>query len=174
MLKWFDENAKGAFVPWTKIEHPDFPGKTAEVGGYAPFVRSNPPEQLLETLAQKHGEFLTVLAGKFPDVRVRNTKIKNLGESIYDVTVQIENAGYLPTSLAQGSVTREVHPTRVEVSLDDKAVLSGTRRVTLNAIEGSGGMREVRWVVHAPGLQKLKIKVSSMLGGSLEAEIDLQ
>jgi hypothetical protein len=174
VLKWFDKNAKEAFVPWKKIEHPDFPGKTVEVGGYAPFAKSNPPEQLLENLATKHGEFLTALAAKFPEVRLRTSKVKSLGEGIYDITLQIENAGYLPTSLAQGNVTREVHPTRVEINLDDKAVLSGSKRVTLNAIEGSGGMNEVRWVVHAPNTPKVKVAVNSMLGGSFETDIDLK
>lgn len=174
LLKWFDENAKDAFLPWKKFEHPDFPGKTVEVGGYAPFAKSNPPEQLLEALAQKHGEFLTTLAGKFPEVRLRSTKVKSLGEAIYDITVQIENVGYLPTSLAQGNVTREVHPMRVEIKVDDKAVLSGNKRATLSAIEGSGGMKEVRWVVHAPNAQKPGIVVTSALGGSFETEIDLK
>jgi hypothetical protein len=174
LLKWFDENARDAFLPWKKIEHSDFPGKTVEVGGYAPFARSNPPEQLLEGLAQKHGEFLTTFAGKFPEVRLRSSKVKSLGESIYDITLQVENVGYLPTSLAQGNVTREVHPTRVEIKVDDKAVLSGTKRTTLNAIEGSGGMKEVRWVVHAPNTQKLGVSVISMLGGTFESEIDLR
>jgi hypothetical protein len=174
VLKWFDENAKGAFVPWQKIEHPDFPGKTAEIGGYAPFVRSNPPEQLLEGLAQKHGEFLMALALKFPAVRLRSSKVKPLGESLYDITVQIENTGYLPTSLTQGNVTREVFPTRLELKLEDKAIVSGTKRVMLDKIEGSGGMKEVRWVVHAPKMQKITLTVTSMLGGSFETEIDLK
>jgi len=174
VLKWFDENAKEAFVPWKRIDHPDFPGKTVEVGGYAPFARSNPPEQLLEGLAQKHGEFLTALAQKFAEVRLRASKVKNLGESLYDITVQIENTGYLPTSLTQGNVTREVFPTRVEIKLDDKSVVSGTKRVMLDKIEGSGGMKEVRWVVHAPNMQKVRLNVTSMLGGSFESDIDLK
>ena len=117
---------------------------------------------------------MTILAGKFPEVRLRNSKVKSLGESIFDITVQIENAGYLPTSLAQGNVTREVHPTRVEIKLDDKAVLSGSKRTVLNVIEGSGGMKEVRWVVHAPNKQKVGIAVNSMLGGAFETEIELK
>jgi hypothetical protein len=174
VLKWFDENAKGAFVPWQKINHPDFPGKTVEIGGYAPFVRSNPPEQLLEALAQKHGEFLTALAQKFPAVRLRSSKVKPLGESLYDITVQIENTGYLPTSLTQGNVTREVFPTRAELKLDDKAIVSGTRRVMLDKIEGSGGMKEVRWIIHGPNMQRVTLSVTSMLGGSFESEIELK
>jgi len=173
-LKWFDENAKEAFVPWRKIEHPDFPGKNVEIGGYAPFARSNPPERLLEGLAQKHGVFLTQLAEKFPELRVRQTKVKDLGEGVFDVTVQIENSGYLPTALAQGGATREVNPTLVELKLDEKAILSGNKRTALNAIEGSGAMKEVRWVVHAPNSSKVGLSVRSTLGGSFDAEIELK
>ena len=173
-LKWFEENAKESFVPWRKIEHPDFPGKNVEIGGYAPFARSNPPEQLLEGLAQKHAVFLTQLAEKFPELRVRQTKVRNLGEGVWDVTVQIENSGYLPTSLAQGGVTREVHPTLVELKLEEKAILSGTKRTTLDAIAGSGGMKEVRWVVHARNTSKVGVTVKSTLGGSFDAEIELK
>jgi len=173
-LKWFEENAKDSFVPWRKIEHPDFPGKNVEVGGYAPFARSNPPERLLEGLAQKQATFLTQLAEKFPELRVRQTKVKSLGEGVWDVTVQIENSGYLPTALAQAGVTREVHPTLVELKLDEKAILSGAKRTALNAIEGSGGMKEVRWIVHAPNTSKVGISVQSTLGGSFDTEIELK
>ncbi len=33
------------FVPWTAIEHPDFPDKKVEVGGFKPFYRLNPPAE---------------------------------------------------------------------------------------------------------------------------------
>jgi hypothetical protein len=174
LLKWFDENAKESFIPWRKIEHPDFPGKTVEVGGYAPFARSNPPERLLEGLAQKHGAFLTQFAEKFPELRVRQSKVKSLGDGVFDITLQIENSGYLPTALTQGGTTREVHPTLVELKLDEKAILSGTKRAVLNAIEGSGGMREVRWIVHAPNTTKVGVSVRSTFAGSFDAEIELK
>ena len=174
LLKWFDEHAKDSFIPWRKIEHPDFPGKNVEVGGFAPFARSTPPQPLLEGLAEKHAVFLTQLSEKFPELRVRQDKVKSLGDGVFDITVQIENGGYLPTALAQGGVTREVHPTLVELKIDEKAILSGTKRAVLNAIEGSGGMREVRWVVHAPNTTRVTVNVRSTFAGSFDAEIELK
>ncbi|MHC4438410.1 MAG: M14 family metallopeptidase, partial [Planctomycetota bacterium] len=50
-LKWFDEHAPQAFVEWQTIEHPDFPGKRAEVGGYRPFALTNPPAQMVGEIA---------------------------------------------------------------------------------------------------------------------------
>jgi hypothetical protein len=172
-LKWAEANAPELFVPWKAFAHPDFPGKTVEIGGFAPFAKTNPPEKLLEDLAKKHSHFLTDLAGKLPRVGIRKTAVIALGESVYDVRVQVENTGYLPTSLAQGNVTREVYPTRVVLTnIADKALLSGTKRTMLGPIEGSGGMKEVRWVIHAKG--RIDLEVVSMLGGTVRTNIDLK
>jgi hypothetical protein len=172
-LKWIDENAKESFVPWKAYEHPDFPGEKAEIGGFAPFAKTNPPEKLLGDLAAKHGKFLTDLAGKLPRVGIRKTEAKPLGESVYDVTVQVENTGYLPTALAQGGLTREVIPTRVLLKTEDKFILSGARMTMLNAIP-PGDEKEVRWVVRAKGMKKLEVEVISALAGRTQASIELK
>jgi hypothetical protein len=172
-LKWIDENAKESFVPWKAREHPDFPGKKVEVGGLAPFARSNPPEKLLGEITAKHGKFLTELAGKLPRIGTRKSEAKHLGGSVYDVTVQVENTGYLPTMLAQGGLTREVHPTRVVLKTDPKFLLSGERTTMLNAVQ-TGEMKEVRWVVRAKGAKKLEVEVISMLGGRTQTSVELK
>jgi len=172
-LKWIDENAKESFVPWKAYEHPDFPGKKAEIGGFAPFAKTNPPEKLLGELAAKHGKFLTDLAGKLPRVGIRKTEAKPLGESVYDVTVLVENTGYLPTALAQGGLTREVIPTRVLLKTEDKFILSGARMTMLNAIP-PGDTKEVRWVVRAKGVKKLEVEIISTLAGRTQTSIELK
>jgi hypothetical protein len=172
-LKWIDENAKESFVPWKAYEHPDFPGKKVEIGGLAPFARTNPPEKLLGELAAKHGKFLTDLAGKLPRIGIRKTEAKHLGESIYDLTVQVENTGYLPTTLAQGGQTREVNPTRVVLKTDQKFLLSGERTTMLNAIQ-AGEMKEVRWIVRAKGAKKLDVEIISVLAGRTQASVELK
>jgi len=172
-LKWIDENSKDSFVPWKAYEHPDFPGKKAEIGGFAPFTRTNPPEKLLGDLAAKHGKFLTDLAGKLPRIGIRKIEAKHLGESVFDVTVQVENTGYVATALAQGGLTREVLPTRVMLKTEDKFILSGNRVTMLNAIAG-GDAKEVRWVVRAKGAKKLEVEVVSALGGQAQTSIELK
>jgi hypothetical protein len=172
-LKWIDENASESFVPWKAYEHPDFPGRKVEIGGFAPFARTNPPEKLLADLAAKHGKFLTDLAGKLPRIGIRKTEAKPLGESVYDVTVQVENTGYLPTALGQGGLTREVYPTRVVLKTEDKFILSGDRITMLNAIQG-GATKDVRWVVRAKGAKKLDVEIISMLSGRMQTSIELK
>jgi hypothetical protein len=174
LLKWLTDNSPESFVQWKAYDHPDFPGKKVEIGGFAPFAKSNPPTKNLEELAAKHGKFLTELASKFPRLALRKSEIKSLGNQVYDITLQIENTGYLPTSLAQGTTTREVHPIRVILNLPDAAILSGTRITMLPPIEGSGGMREVRYVVYAKNKTELEIEVVSAFAGSFRKVIDLK
>jgi len=50
-VKWADSmGVADYFVPWTEIDHPDFPGAKAEVGGFKPFVRNNPPVKFLDSI----------------------------------------------------------------------------------------------------------------------------
>jgi hypothetical protein len=174
-LKWLDQNAPESFIPWKPFDHPDFKGKTVEIGGFAPFAKSNPPEKLLEEISQKHITFLTQLIGKLPRIGFRKIEVKPLGNSVYDVVVQIQNTGYLPTSLAQGEISHEVHQTRVEmINVDDAQILSGRKRTMLGTIPGSGGMQEARWILSGRGKNRIQLRVTSMLGGVIEEAIELK
>jgi hypothetical protein len=172
-LKWVQEQAPATFLPWQRFEHPDFPGKKVEVGGFAPYAKNVPPETVLTNLLSKHARFLSQLAGKLPRIGIRQTKTKALGNGVYEVTIQVENTGYLPTSLSQGQATNEVLPTRLVLEVDDSALLAGTRITQLGSIEGSGGSREVRFTVHAKNRDSLSLKVVSALGGTVQKTIQL-
>jgi hypothetical protein len=172
-LKWFDEHSPEAFVEWRPIEHPDFPEQRVEVGGYRPFALTNPPAALVEQIVAKQSDFLTKAAQKLPRIGVRKVEARHLGRSVYEVKFQIENTGFLPTELAQGRRTRDVHPTRLVLKLDDKFFLSGSRITTLPAIRGSGGMVEERFIVRVPGRDGIDFEVISMLAGHLEGSIEL-
>jgi alkylated DNA nucleotide flippase Atl1 len=172
-LKWFDENAAKAFVKWHRVEHPDFPNQRVEVGGYAPFALTNPPAAMVEQIATKHADFLTSAAQRLPRVGLRKIGTRHLGRSVYEVRIEVENTGFLPTSLAQGRTTREVYPTRLVVDLDDRYFLSGARFTTLPTIRGSGGMVEARYTIKAPDCKKIGFEVVSMLAGRVEGTIEL-
>jgi hypothetical protein len=96
VLKWFEENAPSGFVPWKEFKHPDFPDQKVEIGGWAPFARSVPPERVLAKLVNAHKQFLTDLASQLPRVGVREAEVKHLGNSVYELQLLIENSGYLP------------------------------------------------------------------------------
>lgn len=172
-LRWLDTNAPSAFVAWKRIEHPDFPGKEVEVGGFAPFAQSNPPENLLEDLVKRHVTFLNSLPSKLPRVEIRKSVVRHLGNSVFDVEVDIANRGYLPTALAQGELSREVNATRVTLQVAEKSILSGTRRVMLGTLAGSGGREKARWILNGRDLPNARVEVVSALGGSAEVTLEL-
>ena len=172
-LKWFDEHAPQAFVEWQPIDHPDFPGRHAEVGGYHPFTQTNPPAEMVGEIAAKHADFLTKAAQRLPRIGVRKVECRHLGRSVYEIEIQVENVGFLPTVLEHGQTTREVHPTRLVIELDDEAFLSGSRITNLPAIRGSGGMVELRYIVRVPEQEKIDFEVVSMLAGKVKGSVEL-
>jgi hypothetical protein len=172
-LKWFDEHAPDAFLKWQPIEHPDFPGRRAEVGGYRPFALTNPPAEMVGEIAAKHADFLTKAAQKLPRIGVRKVECRHLGRSVYEVKIQVENTGFLPTVLEHGQTTREIYPTRLVMELDDESFLSGSRITNLPAIRGSGGMVELRYIVRVPEKQKIDFEVISMLAGKIKGSVEL-
>ncbi len=172
-LKWFDKHAPQAFVKWQAIEHPDFQDKLVEVGGYSPFALTNPPTGMLGQIAAKHNDFLTTVAQRLPRIGIRKTESLHLGQSVYEIKIQIENSGFLPTSLKHGQTTREVYPTQLTIALDDDLILSGTRITNLPVIQGSGGMTELRYIIRAPGKKEICFEVVSMLAGRIKGTIDL-
>ena len=173
-LAWFDQHDPNAFVPWQTFDHPDFPGQTVEIGGYRPYALSNPPAHLTEELAEHQARFLTECAGLLPRIALRDIEVKPLGQSVYEVEIQIENTGFLPTSLSQGQRTREVYPTRLILDVPDTALLTGQRIQALDVMQGSGGMSKARWTLHCPDRTELKFEVVSMLAGRLQGTVTLE
>lgn len=172
-LKWFDEHAPQAFVKWQPIEHPDFPNQHVEVGGYSPFALTNPPVAMIEQIAAKHADFLTTVAQRLPRIGIRKIESRHLGQSVYEVKIQVENTGFLPTSISHGRTTREIYPTRLVIELDDRFFLSGTRITNLPVLQGSGGMVQVRYIIRSSSSKKIDFKVISMLAGQVNGTIEL-
>ncbi len=173
-LAWFEQNDPSAFVPWTPIDHPDFPDQTVEIGGYAPYALSNPPSHLIEDVTEHQTRFLTECAGLLPRIAVRDIKVRHLGKSVFDVEIQIENTGFLPTSLSQGQRTREVYPTRLILDVPDTALLTGQKIQALTPMPGSGAMSKAHWTLHCPDQTELNFSVVSMLAGRLEGTVTLE
>jgi hypothetical protein len=172
-LAWYDKHASKAFVPWQSYDHPDFPEQGVVIGGYRPYALANPPAHLIADVTTKQKAFLTEAAQTLPRIHIRDTKVKHLGQSIFEVKFQVENTGFLPTVLAHGRRSRAVFPTRLVIDVTDIKLLSGERVQRLDALEGSGGMAEVRFVLHSPKQQPICFEVISMLAGRVTGTIEL-
>ena len=78
-LKYAENNKmENVFVPWTPVNHPDFPGKTTEVGGIKPFAMINPPADSLEHLISKNYKFIKAVASMHPELEFLDIKTENV------------------------------------------------------------------------------------------------
>jgi hypothetical protein len=173
-LRWFAAKGIDGFVSWQAIEHPDFPGKTVEVGGFKPFYRLNPPSAELDGLAAKQTTFLAQLAENFSRLEIREPKAASLGGGVYRITVKVANAGYLPTMPEMGSVNGEAYPLQVALTLpEDAQFLRGHTRERIGRLTGNGDEREHEWLVRfskaAP--PSIRVKARAPAVGAVETDV---
>ncbi len=176
-LRWFAGEKIDGFVPWQPVEHPDFPGRRVEVGGFMPFVRRNPPIGMVESLAEKHEQFLRSVVEQLPQLRIGPAKIEPLGGGLWRIRATVTNEGYLPTMSKMGGTTRQLHPVQLELEMPEGvSLVTGHARVQLPTLAGSGGKAEQTWLITAPEGRpiELRLRVWSPSVGSAEKKIQLR
>jgi hypothetical protein len=176
-LKWFDRERIDGFVPWAAVEHPGFPGKTVEIGGFKPFVLANPPANELDALAEKHRQFLLEFTKHLPQLQLADVKVESLGGGVYRLACHVLNAGYLPTMSEMGRINGSAYPLQIELVLPEKTLfLKGTRRAELDRLAGRGGKVEMTWLVRTPEAKPAegKIAVYAPAVGRAEATVELK
>ncbi|MDP8243651.1 MAG: M14 family metallopeptidase [Candidatus Hinthialibacter antarcticus] len=166
-LSWLGERAEAYFTPWQPVDHPDFPGKTVEVGGWAPYSFTTPPAVVFDNWKQTQVEFLMKLSQTLPQVAIEDVDVKTLRRGVYEITVRVTNTGYLPTVLHHGERTTDVLPTRLMIDLPDEAFLAGKPRTNFGPI-AKGEVREARFVLQAAPGSKTMISLISALGGTVQ------
>jgi hypothetical protein len=180
-LRYFASKGIDGFVPWTPIEHPDFPGKKVEVGGFKPLLRTNPPAAELDGLAEKHLQFLLELTPLMPRLEIDAPKVEALGEKLYRVTVKVRNTSYLPTMAEMGKISKLLNVLQVKIDVPPGAkLLTGSPRVKLDPLTGNGGEVETVWLLDANQIKaaegdaaKHKIRAWSASVGTVETEFNL-
>ncbi|MBI4564504.1 MAG: hypothetical protein HY716_07425 [Planctomycetes bacterium] len=149
-LQWFDQNKIDGFVPWTPIEHSDFPHKKVDVGGFKPFYLLNPPAKELDSLAAKHADFAARLAELLPRLAIHEAKVEKLNAGVFRVTATVANTGYLPTLSDMGAATRELQPLQIRIDLPQGvSIADGTARRRMDTLGGNGGKQEISWLLVA-------------------------
>ncbi len=175
-LRWFAQQKIDGFVPWKPIKHPDFPGRTVEVGGFRPFLLLNPPAKELDPLADKHADFLIELARLLPRLKIHEAKAEPLGDGIQRISVTVLNTGYLPTANEMGKLTGEVWPPILKLGAPKGSTyLKGTPQKELDRLRG-GDKTEWQWLIRTPDGEpgQAKITVSAPAARSDSAELELK
>lgn len=172
ILKAMDAAGIDGFVAWSPFQHPEL--GEVEIGGFRPYLTTNPPAEQVQELGPRQGEFLVELAGMLPRVEIADTEVTAHGGGVYTVKAVVRNTGYLPTALQQGLTARAVDPVLVQIQVDPDHILSGADKSSrVSRLEGSGRQESVTWVIRGEPGDRVQIKVRSQKGGSATATVTL-
>lgn len=148
-VRWADKEKVDVFMNWTKISHPDFPNMNAEVGGFKPFVKTNPPYSYVDKLAGEHTKFLISIAQKKPQIELLNLKTEALDGGVTRVTVTVQNSGLFP---AVADIARNNNWIKlVKVSLVTDQAIIGGKKITLLPNLEAGESKTISWLVKGKG-----------------------
>jgi len=155
-ITWADrEGLTDVFVPWTKVNHPDFPNQKVEVGGIKPFVMHNPPFKMVDSIAIEHTNFILELAKMQPKLEFHNVKVENLGSGLSRITADLYNNAPIPTHSELGEKSRWLRKIRIDITKDKKEVLAGN---TINLIDKMDAFetKTMSWIIKGSGNVEIK------------------
>jgi hypothetical protein len=167
-LKWLDANSEAArFVAWHEFQHPDL-GKV-EIGGFAPFARSEPPASKSREIASKQLDFLVSLGAELAHVEISELTAKQLGTGVWELKAALTNRARLTVMTQSARRTDTVRPVRVDLVLGpDDALLGGEHTQLVRDFGGSGARVELRWLVRGQDPTHFTLKITTQHAGSAE------
>jgi hypothetical protein len=174
LLNWLAANGyQQRFIDWQTVDHPDFPGKRVEVGGFAPFTAKNPPSDSLDAIAVRYTDFFMNIARSLPVIEA-TLQVDRLHDSLYRVTVRVSNSGILPTNSELGDHVQWVRKVKTELLLEkDQRLVSGSRFYLLESL-APGRSLEKSWLVMAKTGSLVRVRASSPSVGTAESSVVLK
>ncbi len=164
VLAWADSADVDVFADWSPFTHPEL--GAVEIGGFRPYAATNPPAPSAEG-GRQHGQFVVRLAEMLPRVRIVETDVTAHGGGVFTVTAEVENTGFLPTTLQHGVVSRSVDQTLVQIQIDPDRILTGADKSSrVQKLEGSGSRSTFSWVIRGRTGESVEIMVRSEHGGT--------
>lgn len=155
-IKWAEqEGLKDVFIHWTAVDHPDFPNQKVEVGGIKPFVMTNPPFRMVDSIGENHTNFVVKLAEMKPNIEFHNVKTEKLSGGLTRITLDVFNNSPLPTHSEIGEKSRWLQKLQITVNKDKKDILAGNT-IKLSEKLGAYEKETVSWIVRGGGTATIK------------------
>ena len=172
-LKYAEENKIAeVFVPWTEINHPDFPGKKTEAGGIKPFAMINPPADKLEDLIAKNYKFIVAVAGLHPELEFLDTGIENMGDNVFRISLKVHNKGIFATCTEAGQNNMWTRLMRISLeTADNQKFLSGQKVQRIQRLEGDASA-EFSWLIMGKGT--VRITAGAINTGTINTALELK
>jgi len=163
---------ENVFIPWSELNHPDFPGKTVEVGGIKPFAMTNPPTDTLSSMIEKNYDFIISIAEMHPELEFLDIKTENAGENIFRLTLKLHNKGIFATCAAVGERNTWTRVMRMSIEPSKgQSFISGEKVQRVSRLEGNAS-EEFSWLINGKG--SVKITAGALNTGTVTATIELK
>jgi hypothetical protein len=92
---------------------------------------------------------------------------KDLGSGLWKVDAVLINDGYFPFPSALGRRSREIRPARVTLDVPKGAqILMGDKQTLVRELGGSGGRKELHWMVQGSAPSAMKIVLDTDQAGT--------
>jgi len=150
-IRWAEKENVDVFMNWTRISHPDFPNMNAEIGGFKPFVKNNPPYSYVDKLATEHTKFLLSIASKRPQIDLLNLKTEPLEGGVTRVTVTVQNKGLFPAITDIGKNNNWIKLVKLTLNTSGDQSIVGGKKVTLFPNLEGGEAKTMSWLVKGKG-----------------------
>ena len=138
-----------------------------EIGGFAPFARTEPPAGAGLEIAEAQLEFLLSLGSILPRVRLVDCTASELATGLLDVEATLQLDALLPLRSGAAVRARTVRPARLELLVPDGAeVVAGRSIELIGDLPGSGGRRSFRWLVRGAQPHNVGVRVRTDHAGS--------
>ena len=172
-LKWLDSAGESArFLPWKSFTHPEF--GQVEIGGLAPFARSEPPQAEWAAMAKKELDFLLSLGADLPRVSIGELTAVRLSAGLIEVKAALINDALLPVYNKANARADTTRPLRAKLVLPEGAkLLAGTQQTLIRDLGGKA-RRELRWLVLCDQPTQIGLKVDSDHAGEATAMVEVK
>lgn len=170
-IRWAEKEQLDVFTNWQKINHPDYQGKNAEVGGFKPFVKTTPPFKMVSKIVEEHSKFVVALANAKPEASLVNLKTETLEGGVTRVTVVVQNNGLLPALADIGKRNNFIKLVKVTLVLaKDQTVVTGNKITLLPNLDADES-KELTWLIKGKG--KVVIEAGAPQLGVVKLDVNL-
>ncbi|NBC66261.1 MAG: hypothetical protein GVY07_11490 [Bacteroidetes bacterium] len=172
-LHWLRENYPEGTIDWEAIEHPYFPEKQVEIGGFEPFVMNTPPVSEIGKVKQTAIDLLYKTATLLPKLSVDQPEVENMGGDLFKISVTLRNVGVINSFTNSGTRVLAMPYVTARIKLsDDQQILDGdSLKIFQEPIPG-GGSHSIEFTVHGKG--ELSIRVGAPTIGFSELTVNAQ
>ena len=157
------------FVDWHPYHHPVL--GDVEIGGRVPYADNTPPPAMIDSLLAAQVPWVFALSDSLASLDIASTRIAPKGGGVYELTVWLENRGYLPFPTAMGKKNERVAPAVVQVK-GTVDFLEGKDWTPVAAVGGKA-VKKLTWLLHSDRPGTLDIILTSPNAGGDRKQIKI-